>query len=146
MDSIQWQKVQALFHEAAELPVGEQRGFLEARCGNDAALVSQVLTLLQEDASGSSLLDRDVAHVAQQVLSDPSSASPHFKEFGPYHIIKTLGEGGMGVVYLAEREDLGTQVAIKVLRDAWLSPARRQRFASEQRTLAQLNHPCIARL
>ena len=52
----------------------------------------------------------------------------------------------MGVVYLAERSDLGTQVAIKFLRDAWLSPARRERFASEQRTLAQLNHSSIARL
>ncbi len=52
----------------------------------------------------------------------------------------------MGVVYLAERTDLGSLVAIKVLRDAWLSPARRERFASEQRTLAQLNHPSIRRL
>ena len=60
--------------------------------------------------------------------------------------MRLLGEGGMGVVYLAERRDLGTQVAVKVLRDAWLSPARRERFASEQRTLAQLNHPLIARL
>src|SRR5258707_12527135 len=52
----------------------------------------------------------------------------------------------MGGVYLAERRDLGSQVAVKVLRDAWLSPSRRERFASEQRTLAQLNHPSIARL
>src|SRR5260370_17628119 len=52
----------------------------------------------------------------------------------------------MGVVYLAERTDLGTQVAVKVLRDAWLSPPRRERLATEQRTLAQLNHPSIARL
>jgi serine/threonine-protein kinase len=52
----------------------------------------------------------------------------------------------MGVVYLAVREDLGSHVAIKFLRDAWLSPARRERFAAEQRTLAQLNHPSIARL
>src|SRR5437899_6847453 len=56
-----------------------------------------------------------------------------------------LGQGGMGVVYLAEREDLGSVAAIKILRDAWLSPDRRERFASEQRTLAQLNHPAIAR-
>ena len=52
----------------------------------------------------------------------------------------------MGVVYLAEREDLGNEVAIKILRDAWVSPARRERFNAEQRTLAQLNHPSIARL
>src|ERR1019366_758605 len=54
--------------------------------------------------------------------------------------------GGLGVVYLAQRDDLGSLVAIKILRDAWLSPARRERFLSEQRTLAQLNHPSIARL
>src|SRR4029079_8337797 len=53
---------------------------------------------------------------------------------------------GMGVVFLAERTDLHSQAAIKILRDAWLSPARRQRFATEQRTLASLNHPSIARL
>jgi serine/threonine protein kinase/tetratricopeptide (TPR) repeat protein len=52
----------------------------------------------------------------------------------------------MGIVYLAERPDLGSIVAIKVLRDGWLSPARRRRFAAEQRTLARLNHPGIARL
>ncbi len=66
--------------------------------------------------------------------------------FGPYRIIDVLGEGGMGVVYLAERDDLGSVAALKILRDAWLSPARRERFASEQRTLAQLNHPSIAHL
>ena len=146
MDSTRWQKVQSLFHEAAELPEDEQRAFLEIQCGDDAVLVGDVLTLLQEDARGASLLDRGVAQAAHQVLSDPSSASPPFKEFGPYRIKKALGEGGMGMVYLAEREDLGTPVAIKVLRDAWLSPARRERFATEQRTLAQLNHPSIARL
>src|SRR6185503_18453491 len=54
--------------------------------------------------------------------------------------------GGMGVVFLAERTDLHSQAAIKILRDAWLSPARRQCFATEQRTLASLNHPSIARL
>jgi serine/threonine protein kinase len=52
----------------------------------------------------------------------------------------------MAVVYLAERADLGSLAAIKVLRDAWMSPARRERFDLEQRTLAQLSHPDIARL
>jgi len=52
----------------------------------------------------------------------------------------------MGVVYLAERGDLHSRAAVKVLRDAWLSPERRERFAAEQRMLAQLNHPGIARL
>lgn len=146
MDGARWQKVQALFHEAADLPETAQRSFLELRCGEDAALVSEVLILLQEDSHGTSLLDRDVGQAALQILDDPSSASPPFKDFGPYRIKKSLGEGGMGLVYLAQRKDLGNEVAIKILRDAWLSPARRERFAVEQRTLAQLTHPSIARL
>jgi eukaryotic-like serine/threonine-protein kinase len=146
MDSSRWQKVQSLFHEAADVPESEQRNFLETRCKDDSALVGEVLILLQEDSRGGSVLDRDVAHLAHQVFNDPSSDAPPFKELGPYRILKPIGEGGMGVVYLAERDDLGSRVAIKVLRDAWLSPARRARFAIEQRTLAQLNHPSIARL
>jgi serine/threonine-protein kinase len=66
-------------------------------------------------------------------------------ELGEYRIVRAIGEGGTGVVYLAERK-VGGLVAIKLLRDAWLSPARRERFSREQRTLAQLDHPSIARL
>lgn len=146
MDSMRWERIQALFHDAAELPEPERRAFLEAACGEDDGLIAEVLSLLEEDARGSSLLDRGVAHAAQQVLSESAFPSPSSREFGPYRIREVLGEGGMGVVYLADRPDLGSRVAIKILRDAWLSPARRQRFSSEQRTLAQLNHPSIARL
>ncbi len=145
MDSDRWQQIQTLFHEAVELPAAKQRDFLQASCGDDQQLLADVLAMLEEDARGSSLLDRDVAHVVSEVLIEPVSSFP-FKEFGPYRIKSLLGEGGMGVVYLAERTDLGSLVAIKILRDAWLSPARRERFASEQRTLAQLNHSYIARL
>jgi serine/threonine protein kinase/tetratricopeptide (TPR) repeat protein len=146
MDSTRWERIQNLFHEVADLPEPEQRLFLKAACGDDDVLVADVLALVEEDARGGSFLDRDLAEVAQQVLEEATSSALPFKEFGPYRIKKALGEGGMGVVYLAERVDLGSLVAIKLLRDAWLSPARRERFASEQRTLAQLNHPSIARL
>jgi eukaryotic-like serine/threonine-protein kinase len=146
MDSNRWTQIQSLFHDAADLPKSEQRAFLESACGSDDILLADVLALLDEDAQSSSLLDRDVAHVADQILNDKSPQPASFQEFGHYKIKHVLGEGGMGVVYLAEREDLHSLVAIKLLRDAWLSPARRERFAVEQRTLAQLNHPCIARL
>ena len=146
MDSTRWQRVQDVFHGAADLQEPERLAYLEFECGADEQLKAEVLALLAEDALGASLLDHDVAVVAHQVLRDgpgpPSSAA----EFGPYRLLEVLGEGGMGVVYLAERRDLGSRVAVKILRDAWLSPARRERFRSEQRTLAQLNHPSIARL
>src|SRR5437773_7539224 len=146
MDESKWRRMQELFHEATELPGTEHRAFLKAACGDDEQLINEVLALLEQDARGGSLLDRDLAELAHESVEESDPASLPLKELGPYRIKRVLGEGGMGVVYLAGREDLGSLVAIKILRDAWLSPARRQRFASEQRTLAQLNHPFIARL
>ena len=83
--------------------------------------------------------------MAARVLRVDTAELP-LADFGPYRITRLLGEGGMGVVYLARRDDLDSVAAIKILRDAWLSPARRERFAAEQRTLAQLPHPSIAQL
>src|SRR6266849_9601276 len=145
MDSTRWQRIQNIFHDAVDLPESEQSAFLRTACGDDAGLMSEVMAMLRQDSKGDSLLDRGLADAARHTVTRvPASLAS--KEFGPYRILKLLGEGGMGVVYLAERTDLSTEVAVKVLRDAWLSPARRERFASEQRTLAQLNHPSIARL
>ena len=146
MDSARLHQIQSLFHDAADLPQTEQRAFLEVACGDDKELFDEVLAILDQDASGNSLLDRNIADIAREAFAKCPPSSLILRQFGHYRILKLLGEGGMGVVYLAERRDLGTQVAVKVLRDAWLSPARRERFASEQRTLAQLNHPLIARL
>ena len=134
-----------MFHEAADLPQPEQRAFLERRCLPDAELLTAVAAMLEGDRSAS-LLDHDVSHAAAQVLGGTSFPALPPEPFGPYRIQRVLGEGGMGVVYLGARDDLDSVAAIKILRDAWLSPARRDRFASEQRTLAQLNHPSIAHL
>jgi len=146
MDNTRWQRIQTLFHETADLPDADQRAYLKTACDGDDTLIAEVLAMLEADNQGSSLLERDMAHVAQQMLGTTDASVPATKQFGPYIIKELLGEGGMGVVYLAERKDLGNLVAVKILRDAWLSPARRERFASEQRMLAQLNHPSIARL
>ncbi len=145
MDPNRWNQIQELFHEAAERPPGERRAFLNARCAEDPALAAEVSALLEEDARGDSLLDRDLAQVADRMLGRGELDSLP-GEFGPYRLLRVVGEGGTGVVFLARRADLGSLAAIKILRDAWLSPARRERFSSEQRTLAQLNHPGIARL
>ena len=146
MDRARWQRIQELFHGAADLPEHECQSYLNSECGSDEQLVSEVKALLAEDSHQGSLLDQDVALVAGRILTAGDTHSLPPAKFHPYHIVGILGEGGMGVVYLAERQDLGSHVAIKVLRDAWLSPARRERFLSEQRMLAQLNHPAIARI
>jgi tetratricopeptide (TPR) repeat protein/predicted Ser/Thr protein kinase len=145
IDTARWDRIQAVFHAAADLPAAAQAAFLRERCGGDRELLESVTAMLEEDARSGSLLDHDVARVAEQVLGGTHSNLPPDR-FGPYRLREVLGEGGMGVVYLAGRDDLGSVAAIKILRDAWLSPERRERFASEQRTLAQLNHPSIARL
>ncbi len=145
MDSTRWERIQTLFHGALDLPASEQHPFLTAACSEDAALLAEVEALLAEDARSGSLLERDVANIAHDLLDNPAPPLSHL-EFGPYKILRKLGEGGMGTVYLAERQDLGNLVAIKILRDAWVSATRRERFLSEQRMLAQLNHPSIARL
>jgi serine/threonine protein kinase/Tfp pilus assembly protein PilF len=145
-NSSRWTRVQTVFHLAADLPEADRREYVAGECADDPTLADEVMALLEEDARGNVLLDRDVSHLARAVLDAPATPVVPLDAFGPYRISSMLGEGGMGVVYLAERADLGSKAAIKILRDAWLSPARRERFAAEQRTLAQLNHPSIARL
>ncbi len=142
MDPERYERVQRLFHDAVDLPEAERRAFLARECADDAELAAQVAKMIDTDARRQ-ILDRDVADVAGPLFAG-GRAMPD--RVGPYTITRLIGEGGMGVVYAASREDLGSVAAVKVLRDAWVSPERRDRFAAEQRTLAQLNHPHIARL
>jgi eukaryotic-like serine/threonine-protein kinase len=145
IDGRRWQRIQALFHDAAALPSAERAPFLEQACADDAPLRQKVEGMLREDELGSCILDRGLAEVAEAVLQK-GDAVVGARQLGRYRIERKLGEGGMGVVYLAQREDLGSVVAIKLLRDSWVSSERRARFAKEQRFLASLEHPSIARL
>lgn len=145
MDSARWEQIQSLFHDVVERPESEWQAFLEGACGHDAGLMAEVLTMLNADRRSASLLDRGLAGVASEMVGAPLDASS-FREFGPYRLKRILGEGGMGVVWLAERADAGNLVAIKFLPHAGLAPARRGRFAREIKTLAKLKHPFIARL
>ncbi|MEZ5351972.1 MAG: serine/threonine-protein kinase [Bryobacteraceae bacterium] len=141
MDAQRWNRIQELFHEALALPESSRAAFLETACGADTGLREDVLAMLAEDGRPS-VLARDAVEVAGELLPD----APPIATIGPYRLLSAIGRGGMGVVYLAERDDLGSRAAIKVLPNAWISAVRRERFALEQRALSRLVHPSIARL
>src|ERR1041385_2517107 len=82
IDTARWEQIQALFHRAADLPLAAQRAFVETECGGDPALAAEVLALLEEDARGSSLLDRGLAGVAHDLLEGAAGGLPH-TAFGP---------------------------------------------------------------
>jgi serine/threonine-protein kinase len=145
VDDGRWQNILDLFHTAVNLPAEQQEDAVRAACSEES-VVGEVLRLLAHDREEAGLLDLPVTELARETLAGGAGDLTEGRQIGPYRTERVLGEGGMGTVLLATRADLGTKVAIKVLRDAWISPARRKRFALEQRTLARLNHPNIARL
>lgn len=145
MNAERWQRVQDHFHQIADLEPSLRARELERLCADDPSLIPEVMSLVEGDQLADVVIDKNLAETARDLLDQPGGELPREK-FGPYRITGILGEGGMGVVYRGVRDDLDSVVAIKVLRDAALSPARRDRFALEQRTLARLNHPAIATL
>ena len=139
-------QIAELFDQLADEPPPERRRLLEAMCGDDRVLAAEVQELFEAEIRGNSILDKDVAVLAGEFLEEEEISPPVPWRFGRYVIQEYLGEGGMGTVYLAERDGLGDRVAVKFLRDPWNSAARQENFAREQRTLAGLTHRYIARL
>ncbi|MEO8450527.1 MAG: serine/threonine-protein kinase [Gemmatimonadota bacterium] len=136
-----WEQLADAFDELVGLPPEARAAALSRLAGDVAALRARLEAMLHADGQGRHPLDRDVAAAAGDLIGAAPDAP---EQIGAYRLMRPLGEGGSAVVYLATRADVGHQVAIKILRDAWLSPARRDRFLVEQRTLAQLSHPGIA--
>ena len=145
MDADRWHRMQEIFQAALDVPDAARAAFVAGACVADEEMARSVRAMLDADAGGA-FLDADVASVARDVLDVGGEGELAVTRIGPYRIKSILGEGGSGVVYLAVRDDIGHDVAIKVLRDAWVSSHRRHRFLTEQRTLAKLSHPAIARI
>ena len=101
MDSSRWERIQELFHTVADLPVHEQDVLLAEACGTDAELIKEVRAMLKEDSNPTSMLNRDVAEVAHDVLGKSDGSRLPNYDFGAYRLVRLLGEGGMGLVYLA---------------------------------------------
>jgi WD40 repeat protein len=138
--------VKALFLEAADLPTEHRSAFLDEHCAGDPQLRAAVEELFHFDARAQSTPDflRSPAADVRAALPTTSEAVP--ASFGPYRVIRRLGEGGMGTVYEAEQDDPPRTVALKVMRPGLDSPNHRKRFAQEARILGRLDHVGIAQV
>src|SRR5688572_6063749 len=138
------EEIEAVFEDALDQPTAARETWLEARCGADATLRSEVAALLAAHARSDGILDRP-----PPVRTDAADLDPvRDRRIGPYRVIRELGRGGMGVVYLAERADgeYRRRVAIKLLRDSPDADELHRRFLAERQILASLGHPNIAQL
>jgi serine/threonine protein kinase/Flp pilus assembly protein TadD len=145
MNPERWQQIENIFQEAVELPRDQQNQFLDKACGNDPELRHEVLALLDNvDQGTSSHLLQAISEVSRSL---PSSQNRLNQVIGHYRITENIGQGGMGTVYKAVREDQGfkVEVAIKLLTHGIHSELLQSRFRSERGILARLEHPNIAR-
>ncbi|HEY6986725.1 MAG TPA: serine/threonine-protein kinase [Rhodanobacteraceae bacterium] len=125
-----------VFERSLGCAANERAGFLDRECADDAELRREVERLLAADEAADAFLERPFG----------AAANRSGEQFGPWRIVREIGHGGMGTVYLAERSDAlyDKKVALKLLR--FDAGDLRARFANERRILATLEHPNIARL
>ncbi|HEV8580634.1 MAG TPA: serine/threonine-protein kinase, partial [Thermoanaerobaculia bacterium] len=144
IDPQRWQGMDRLFAEALERPPAERCAFLEVACGGDVALRNAVERLLAADERNGTFLELPAVPLLGLELEDRQEQG----RLGPYRLLRSLGRGGMGVVYLGVRDDeqYERQVAVKILRSGLEDTELRHRFLAERQILARLEHPNIARL
>jgi tRNA A-37 threonylcarbamoyl transferase component Bud32 len=154
-DRKRWLRIAPILDAALELPHSERRTFLDRACDGDTALARELEELLAEASAPDGFLDTPAIERAAPLILDierdveraPANAL-HGHIVGRYRLLTELGEGGMGVVYLAERIDgqFDQQVAIKLVKQGVFDEEARRRFLQERQILAHLQHPAIARL
>jgi len=154
MNHAQWQRVEAIFQGATERTGGSRAAYLDEACAGDQLLRAEVDALLREHESDPHFMERPLVQLADE---DPGrsvfppltpAAVGSAEKVGPYRIVREIGEGGMGVVYLAMHEGPGFErpVALKVVRRDMDTGQMLRRFQLERRLLAALRHPNVARL
>ncbi len=140
MDAQRWQQVKTILEQASRMAPEAWPELLTESCGADAELRAEVRSLLEFSDQTREIVERPIFDVNAE---DPRVG----RRIGHYRIVRQLGRGGMGVVYLATREDDYSQrVAIKLILHGLDSKDRIARFHEERQILADLDHPAIARL
>jgi eukaryotic-like serine/threonine-protein kinase len=151
MSTHDWQKVEEILHQAMALAPEQRPEFLDAACGSDADLRAELnsLLLMGEDLSDEFLksplrgvLEREIGEI------ESASALAAGQIFAQrFELVRKLGEGGMGQVWLAEQvAPVRRQVAVKLIKAGMYDEAVVQRFQSERQSLAIMDHPAIAKV
>ncbi|MBB5208997.1 serine/threonine protein kinase [Chiayiivirga flava] len=154
MDANRWQRVRAIFDAVADADPDTWDSMLAVACADAPDLREDVRRLLEADLAArgepSRIADHSPAFLGDAAEADDRRQVDAWigRQLGAWRIVRSLGRGGMGMVYLAEREDgeFRQQAAIKLLRMELADDIARQRFLSERQILAELEHPHIARL
>ena len=148
MTADRWARVEDLFDRAADLPRADRAAFLDAACRDadgtpDRALREEVDRMLALD-TGADGFFHDLTGGGLGVPDDPMAGVP--ERVGPWRLVREVGKGGMGTVYLAERDDgtFAQRAAVKLVRPG-LADDLVARFRAERHLLARLEHPGIAR-
>ena len=146
IDAQTWAVLSRLLDEALDLPETERPTWLDALAPEYAPLKPQLADLLSRSGRVHGL--NTLPALAPASAVGAGTAGHPGNCVGPYRLVRLLGEGGMGAVWLAERSDrlISRPVALKLPRRSWQHPALAERFARERTILAALNHPNIARL
>src|SRR5678816_1606417 len=142
-----------IFIEAARLSdPGEQSAFLRRTCGEDEALHRQVVNLLAAHSRAQSFLESPLSGLGVAVADRDVMETRHLSEgpgtkIGSYKLLQQIGEGGFGVVYMAEQEKpVFRKVALKIIKPGMDTKEVISRFESERQALALMDHPNIAKV
>ena len=148
MSSEHLRKVGELFDATLELDPQERSEFLKNACGTDQALVSDVESLIAAHYQAGNFIETPALGSVTEVIFDHEELIPAGEKIGVYRIIREIGRGGMGAVYLAERADeqFKKYVAIKILKRGMDSYVLLRYFRGERQILASFDHPNIARV
>lgn len=152
MEPDQLERIRALYESALEREPEDREEFLAEACAGDHALREKVSALLSARAEASEMFAepawKSFVSSGSSAGDDPPEPDTEpglpFEHLGPFRLVRRLGEGGMGVVYLGVQEPLGRQVALKILRpDRAGSFEAEKRFWREIKTVSRLRHPNI---
>ena len=140
-----FQSVENILAEAVEIAPAERRAFIAQACGGNAELRAKVERLLASHDRAGSFLEHPA--MVLDTVALPANPVAVGARIGPYKLLEIIGEGGMGVVYLAEQQEpVRRQVAIKVIKPGMDSKQIVARFEAERQALALMDHPNIARV